>query len=351
MKKVIFGLSVAAVIYAGCKKDPSLTETPGGSTASATPYTIVYPKGFSAMPIPADNPMTVEGVALGKRLFFEPLLSGNNQMSCGTCHHQEAAFVDAGKQFSEGITGEKGTRNAMPLFNLGWAKKFFWDGGAIGLENQVLGPITNPVEMHEDLNVAVAELQAHPEYPALFRKAFGTDKVSTALIMKAIAQFERTLISGNSKFDQWQRGQVALTVEELRGYELFTNMEKGDCNHCHVVSSQFTDYELRNNGLDSIFTDEGAEKITLNPLDKGKFKTPSLRNVELTAPYMHDGRFATLEEVVDHYNTGIKHSTTLDPNLQHLAPGRLSQQDVNDLVAFMKTLTDHDFINDPRFKQ
>jgi len=300
------------------------------------------------MAIPANNPMTYEGIALGKKLFYDPILSGDNTQSCASCHLQINGFTDP-NQFSTGIDGVQGNRNAMPLINLGWQTKFFWDGGANGLESQVLGPITNPIEMHEDLANAIAELSADADYPSLFKAAFGTEEITSQSIMRAIAQFERTLISGNSKYDKYMRGEVQLTQQELDGMNLFSDMDKGDCVHCHVMGSTFSDFEFRNTGLDSIYADAGRYIITLNENDRGKFKTPSLRNIELTAPYMHDGRFQTLLECVQHYNTGFHYSQNLDPNLFFATKGRMTIQEMEAIVAFMKTLTDTEFITNPAF--
>ncbi|UPT69168.1 MAG: c-type cytochrome [Sphingobacteriales bacterium JAD_PAG50586_3] len=269
-------------------------------------------------------------------------------MSCGSCHKQQFAFVDSTLQYSTGIDNIAGTRNAMPLFNLGWSTKgFLWDGGATDLESQVIGPIQNPVEMHESLPNALSELNNHPQYPLLFKAAFGTDSITIPLVMKAIAQFERTLISANSKYDLYLRGEATLTPQETNGLQLYSDMAKGDCNHCHVLGSTFTDFEFRNTGLDSIAVDNGRYLISLNPNDKGKFKTPSLRNIALTAPYMHDGRFGTLEQVLDFYNTGFHYPSNLDANLQTAVKGRLNPQEMQDLIAFLNTLTDTEFINNP----
>lgn len=341
MKKIIVAIVfVLPLIFVACDK--------GEETPKATPYNLVIPEGLPPMIIPSTNPLTVEGVALGKRLFYDPILSGDNTQSCASCHLQEFAFTDP-NQFSTGITGEQGPRNAMPLVNLGWQTKFFWDGGANGMESQVMGPITNPIEMHETMANAVAELNAHGEYPELFKAAFGSSEVTSQNIMRAIAQFERILISGNSKYDQYMRGEASLTAQELSGKALFEDMSKGDCSHCHTMGSTFSDFEFRNTGLDSISVDEGRYLITLNESDKGKFKTPSLRNVELTGPYMHDGRFQTLLECIEHYNTGFHYSANLDPNLFFSVKGRMTQQEMEDIVAFLKTLTDMEFVNNPAF--
>lgn len=329
------------LLFVACDKNEEVTP-------SATPYNLVIPEGLPPMNIPSTNPLTVEGVALGKRLFYDPILSRDNTQSCASCHLQDFGFTDP-NQFSTGIDGIAGTRNAMPLINLGWQTKFFWDGGANGLESQVLGPITNPIEMHETMANVVAKLNAHAEYPGLFNAAFGDGEISSQKIMRAIAQFERTLISGNSKYDKYMRGEVLLTSQELNGKTLFEDMEKGDCVHCHSTGSTFSDFEFRNTGLDSIPVDDGRYLITLNPSDRGKFKTPSLRNIELTGPYMHDGRFQTLLECVEHYNTGFRYAENLDPNLFFAVKGRLSQQEMEDIVAFLKTLTDMEFVNNPAF--
>jgi cytochrome c peroxidase len=342
MKKIIVAfIFIAPLLFVACDKGED--EVP-----AATPYTLVIPQGLPPMNIPSNNPLTVEGVALGKRLFYDPILSANNTQSCASCHIQETGFSET-TQYSTGIDGIEGNRNAMPLINLGWQTKFFWDGGANGLESQVIGPITNPIEMHETLANVVAKLNAHAEYPDLFKAAFGSAEASSQNIMRAIAQFERTLISGNSKYDQYMRGETFLSSQELNGLSLFTDMEKGDCSHCHSLGSTFSDFEFRNTGLDSIPVDEGRYLITLNSNDRGKFKTPSLRNVELTAPFMHDGRFQTLLECVQHYNTGFRYSANLDPNLSFAVKGRMTQQEMEDLVAFMKTLTDEEFVNNPAF--
>ncbi len=331
----------------GCKK----SQSPDEQVAGLTPYVLQIPNGLPPMDIPASNPMTEEGVALGKQLFFDPILSGDNTMSCASCHKQSFSFSDSSVQFSTGIDKLIGTRNAMPLVNLGYQKQFFWDGGAADLESQVIGPIQNVVEMHEDLNNVLAELNAHPTYPALFKRVFGGDKIGTAMIMKAIAQFERTLISGNSKYDQVKAGTASFTPQELRGLSWYTDMKKGDCAHCHVIGSTFSDFEYRNTGLDSIPVDIGRGRITLNPTDDGKFKTPSLRNIALTGPYMHDGRFKTLEECIQHYNIGFKYTANLDPNLDNIKKGRLNPADVQDIIAFLNTLTDTEFITNPKFKK
>ena len=326
-----------------CRKDPNPQNGP-------TPYNLVIPSGLPAMPIPANNPLTVEGVALGRKLFYDPILSGNRTMSCSSCHNQSYSFTDSNRQHSVGIDGISGPRNAMNLVNLGWQKKYFWDGGAADIESQVIGPIQNPIEMHETLGNAIHKLNTDPLYPALFKKAFGGDTININMLMMAIAQFERTLISGNSRYDQYKRGEATLTAQEINGMNLFQDGSKGDCTHCHVLGSTFSDFEFRNNGVDSIYSDPGRYKITLNGSDSGKFKTPSLRNIALTAPYMHDGRFSTLQQCLDHYNTGFHYGPHLDPVLAVQQKGRMTAQEMTDIIAFLNTLTDTAFVNNPDFK-
>jgi cytochrome c peroxidase len=348
MKKLLPLFALPLLILACHKDEPVVVTAP-----KATPYILTIPKGLPDMTIPADNPLTVEGIALGRRLFYDPILSADSTQSCGSCHTAAFSFTDSAR-LSLGIDHKKGVRNAMPIMNLGWQKLFFWDGGAIGLESQVIGPITNPLEMHDTLPNVAIKLNRHPEYPALFRKAFSlpeTEKISIPLLMRAIAQFERTLITANSKYDKWKRGETTLNEQELRGMALYENQDEGDCVHCHTMGSTFSDFEFRNNGLDAQSADLGRMRITLNANDLGKFKTPSLRNIELTAPYMHDGRFQTLDQVLEHYNTGFVISPTIDHNLSHAKKGRLSQSEKDDIVAFLKTLTDLDFVQNKDFQK
>lgn len=346
MKRKLICICFLSIFFAQCKVDPYF---PAKDGHQHTHLNLEIPAGLPPMTIPADNPMTVEGVALGRKLFYDNLLSANNTMNCGSCHQLRNYFVDSNLTVSTGIDGIAGSRNAMPLFNIGYSKTFFWDGGAPNLESQVLGPITNPIEMHESMANVINKLQSHPQYPTLFKNAFGTDVISSKLIMFAIAQFERTLISANSKFDRWKRGEVSLSAAELRGMEVYTSDEKGDCTHCHSFGSTFTDYEFRNTGLDSIPVDKGRSLITLNTDDDGKFKTPSLRNIAVTAPYMHDGRFNTLRQCIEHYNKNFHYTKNLAPELKIVVKNRMSEADIDDLIAFLNTLTDTDFILNKNF--
>ncbi|WP_115899899.1 cytochrome-c peroxidase [Tenacibaculum gallaicum] len=306
--------------------------------------------------IPTNNPLTEEGIALGKKLFFDPILSKDNTQSCASCHNPKRAFTDD-TQFSEGVDGKFGTRNSMPLFNLAWNfdERFMWDGKELSIERQVFSPVRNPIEMHSNWENVAEKLQEHAEYPTLFQQAFGASKIDSTLVTKAIAQFERTLISGNSKFDQFLLGKVELTPEEQNGFNVFMEETRGDCFHCHGSDNNplWTDNKFHNNGLDETFTDLGLGAVTGDPNDNGKFKSPSLRNLKFTAPYMHDGRFTTLEEVINHYSEGLKLSSTIDPLMKKANQGgvQLSNKDKADLKAFLLSLSDTNFVNNPDFQQ
>lgn len=341
--QVLILLIVSIFLLENCKKESPVVDPPG--PVPPTPYDLTIPQGFPEMDIPADNPLTVEGIDLGRMLFYDPILSGDSTQSCSSCHAQAFSFSDNGKQFSEGIDGMKGDRNAPAIINPGWLPSLFWDGRAASVEDQALGPVVNPIEMHEEWIEATNKLNAHSEYPNLFKKAFGTTIIDSMLVVKAIAQFERTFVSSDSKWDRYLKGTASLTQAEARGFEIFFT-EKGDCFHCHGTIL-FTDNLFHNNGPDSVFNDLGLGKVTGNPNDNGKFKSPTLRNIEFTAPYMHDGRFNTLEEVVDFYSEGVKWSTTIDPLMKKVSQGgvQLNNQEKEDLIAFLKALSDVSFIN------
>ena len=342
-------LSVALFIYACRTKDCKPPKEP----YTTTPYNLIIPSPLPPIDTPLDNPLTEEGVELGRMMFYEPLLSGDETQSCSSCHIQTAGFTDT-LQFSIGIEGLQGGRNAMVAFNLAWSPTLFWDGRASSLENQAFGHVVNPIEMHENWEDAAEKLNDHPDYPTLFKNAFDTDVIDSTHIVKAIAQFERTLVSGNSKWDKFARGESMLTDQELRGWDLF-NIDGpyvgADCFHCHTAP-HFTDFTFHNNGLDTdaSMLDLGLYEVTENDFDKAKFKTPTLRNIEVTGPYMHDGRFETLEEVVEHYNFGGHSSSTVDPLMKNIGEGLLlSPEDKLALIAFLRTLTDEEFLNNPQF--
>lgn len=322
---------------------------------NATPYRLTFSKFFPRPDLPRDNPLTVEGVSLGSQLFFDRRLSANNSQSCAVCHHPREGFAEH-RRFSRGSGGEIGTRNAMPLENLAWKKQFFWDGRAASLREQVLQPIQNPIEMHEPLDVLVRKLAADPDYPRLFANAFGSREINSDRIARALEQFLLVQVSFDSKFDHVIAGREKFTAQEQRGFELFNTEYDpyhgqfgADCFHCHG-GPLFQSQSFANNGLDSSFRDQGRYTVTKRDGDRGKFAVPSLRNVALTAPYMHDGRFRTLEEVVEHYCTGMNRSATLDPNLAKHPDGGvpLSEDDRRDLVAFLKTLSDERFLLVPQ---
>ncbi len=329
------------------------------------PYALALPALFPGPPAqPADNPLTVEGVALGRRLFYEKALSLDNSKSCGSCHQQGKAFTD-GLARAAGVGGARHARSAMPLQNLLWEPRLTWDGAATSLEQQARTPIENAVELHQPLRAGVARLQQLPQYPPLFGQAFGTSAITEENTLKALAQFERTLISSNSRYDRYRRGERSLfSADEVRGLQLFTvhpngTLRGGNCSDCHTGELQ-TDHNFRNNGLDAAFTDLGLGSQTGLPADNGRFRVPSLRNVALTAPYMHDGRLATLQDVLDHYNEHVQFaSPTIDPLLlnttndprQQSRNLELTAPEKAQIIAFLRTLTDSTFIQDPRFAE
>ncbi|MFN7139013.1 MAG: MbnP family protein [Limisphaerales bacterium] len=333
-----------------------LERAEGPGKVIGTPYPFSFSAQFPIPELPRDNPLTEEGVALGELLFFDPQLSVNGSQSCATCHRPRSALTDSPLKVSRGALGHHGERNSMPLLNLAWKKSFFWDGRTSSLRKQVLEPIENPIEMHENLSNVVAKLRVSagpngPDYPALFAAAFGSPEITEERLAKALEQFLLVQVSHDSRFDLALEGKAELTEEEKRGFELFVtefDPRRGqfgaDCFHCHG-GPFFTNQGFANNGLDSLFADTGRYAVTLQEADKGKFAVPSLRNVELTSPYMHDGRFTTLEEVIEHYSSGVKSSSTLDPNIaKHPAGGvPLSETDKRALVAFLKTLTDEKY--------
>ena len=301
------------------------------------------------MPIPEDNPMTVEGVFLGRKLFYDTRLSDDSTKSCASCHLQSAGFTDP-EQFSEGITGERGTRNAMQVINAGWFTSFFWDGRAATLEDQALGPVVNPVELNTTWPKVEEKISNDRLYPALFKMAFGSYEIDSIQIVKAISQFERTLLSFNSRYDDYFYGDFSgFTESEENGFDIYFS-EKGDCIHCHA-GPILTDNEFRNNGLDSELTDLGLADVTGLSTDEGKFKVPTLRNIEYTGPYMHDGRFETLEEVVEHYNSGVHaDSPNLDDEMHNASEGlNLTNEEKTDLINFLKTFSEPEFLTNTNF--
>ena len=345
-------LAISAIILiAACNPD-QIEQEP---TSYGTPIPFPKPVNFPPVDMPIDNPLTTEGVQLGRHLFFDKRLSGDNTQSCATCHLQESNFSDP-RQFSVGIDGSVGDRNAMVIMNLAWQSFFFWDGRSHSLEDQALQPITNPIEMNTTWEAVIAKLEADPRYVTMFTDAFGPNSITKENAAKAISQFERTMISANSKFDKRSRGEYTFTTLEEDGYQIF-NSEQGDCFHCHGDANTgnlfgaLGDLQFSNNGIDSVLKpNTGFEVVTGDSLDRAKFKIPSLRNVEYSFPYMHDGRFATLQEVIEFYNTGGHITYTIDPNMKKAGVGQnWTNYQKSALLAFILTLSDDSFITDTTF--
>ena len=328
-----------------CKNDP-----PENNKYIPEPFNLVIPQGFPPMNIPEDNPLTVEGVALGRNLYYDNILSTNGN-SCSSCHHQDEAFTISGP----GPDGQ----GVLAHINLGWKPFFGWNGGEHLLDHVPLADLADGnVFLNANSDSILARFSRSSDYREMFRKAFNINITEVSLderkkfISQALAQFIRTQISSNSRFDKFRLHlpDADFTPSEFVGYQIFFS-EKGDCFHCHSVPLM-TDHNFHNNGLDSVFS--GASKgrflVTNDPADIGKFNVPTLRNIELTAPYMHDNRFNTLEEVVEFYNSGVIHSPTVDPVMTK--PSRyyglgLTSTEKADLIAFLKTLTDTVFTNNP----
>jgi cytochrome c peroxidase len=290
------------------------------------------------------NPVTEAGMALGKKLFYDPTLSRDGNISCGSCHQQAAAFAHQSHDFSHGVDDRLGTRNAPTLQNLAWRTTFGWDGGVPHLDLFPMSPIENPVEMDEKLSNVLQKLRRHPEYPALFEAAFGTQEITTNRLMLALSQFQLMLVSADSRYDAYAKGNTSVfSADESAGLTLF----RQHCADCHA-EPLFTNNTFKNNGLAALTLDLGRYAISLDSADIRHFKVPSLRNVDKSAPYFHDGRTRRLEDAVEHYRSGIRTAPTLDPRL---SPGGLpfSAQEKMQLVAFLKTLTDEGFLKDPRF--
>ena len=290
------------------------------------------------------NPLSIPKIELGRALFYEPLLSHNDSVSCSNCHSPFTAFAHVDHALSHGIDNRMGKRNAPALMNLAWQKLFMWDGAINHLDQQPLAPISNADEMNEDIGNVVHKLQRSKLYPGLFQKAFGDSLITGEHLLKAISQFMLTVISSNAKYDSVMRKQSLFTDQEANGYKLFQN----NCAECHR-EPLFTNLQFENNGLsvDTTLNDLGRMAVTKNPADSLRFLVPSLRNIEFSYPYMHDGRFKTISDVLMHYTSGIQKNKTLSKPL--LKPIVLSSNEKVDLTAFLLTLTDKHFLFDPRF--
>ncbi len=326
-------------------------------THGPSPFTFPTLKFFPEMPVALDNPVTPEGAELGRMLFHDPILSADGSLSCASCHQQRYAFSDGPRTFSKGADGSLMQRNTPGLFNLAWYPAFFWDGRSPSLEDQVLHPVRDAREMGAGWPVVMERL-AHDElYRESFKSVFGTAPLDSILVAKAIAQYLRTLISADSKYDRVLRGEATFTPDEYAGFVLANEQNKGDCLQCHTTDSDAlgTTRRFSNNGLDAAsdptqYMDPGRGAVTGRSNEHGQFKIPSLRNVGVTAPYMHDGRFATLEEVIDFYSNAVHAGVNTDPRMgtAHQGGAHLSPMEQQQLLAFLHTLTDSSFISDPR---
>jgi cytochrome c peroxidase len=343
-KKILAALVVfisVAVWIAGCKKN---TIDPG----KWQPISFNVPKGW---PEPAykfeNNPLTYDGFVLGRKLFYDVRLSVDSTVSCGTCHQQFAGFAQLGHDLSHGVKDLLGTRNSPGLANMAWHTSFFWDGGVNHLENQPISPIENPVEMALPFAEAVDRVRKAEDYRSYFKNAFGDETINSQRMLRAMAQFMGAMVSADSKYDKYVRAEAGgtLTQSELNGLTIF----RQHCATCHK-EPLMSDFSFRNNGLrPSAVNDSGRAHITKDAADLYKFKVPSLRNVALTAPYMHDGKVRTLEDAVEHYRSRIHPSETLDPLLS--AGIALTDNEKHDVVNFLKTLTDSTFIRNPLFAE
>lgn len=314
------------------------------STEFITPLHFEVPKGWQNPKYDFKrNPLTEEGFQLGRKLFYDPILSRDSTISCTSCHLQQTGFTHVDHQLSHGIDGKIGTRNSLALINLAWNNDFMWDGGVNNLEVQPLNPITNPVEMDETLAHVIAKLNRNEKYKTLFVQVFGDSKITSQRLLKALAQFTVMLKSDNAKYDKVMRKEATFAENEQRGYDLF----KTNCASCHK-EPLFKEDKFENNGLpiDEYLKDSGRMKITGKQEDYLRFRIPTLRNIQFTFPYMHDGRFKTLKEVIKHYNS-IGHNSNISKELAN--PMNLSENDRVDLVAFLLTLTDKEFLFNERF--
>lgn len=355
LKAITFGI-LLLTLFVSCSEE---ADSNGPSLGlDNTPYSLNV-GAFPPPSIAVDNPLTIQKVALGRMLFYEKRLSLNNSMSCASCHRQEHAFSDTSR-FSIGVHGLPGKRQAMAIFNMAWnTNGFFWDGRAPLLRNQSLMPIEDSLEMAEELQNVIDKLSVLPNYRDQFTRAFGSEEITAERMSLAMEAFMASITSVNSRYDAYLRGEVQLNASEERGRWLFfqeynpffPEQSGADCAHCHA-NLNFENDLYMNNGVDaSEFSDPGRALVTGNPMDHGKMKVPSLRNIALTAPYMHDGRFSNLHEVVAHYNNGLQSSATLDPALAMTLPNGLllSDQDIDDLVAFLLALTDQDLLTEEAF--
>jgi cytochrome c peroxidase len=358
MKKFNSLLFFSLLIFSGCSHKEEVDLEP---VYKPTPFHIEVPPGFpTKLNIPEDNPMTVEGIKLGRTLFYDGRLAGRTSegkyMSCSSCHIQGNSFIiGLPRPYPFGIDGSPTHHAMLPLINLIWNPGTYgWNGSVSSIEQDVLAVITDPTEFNSSFEAVENTIGDIPGYKELFKKAFGTDEVNVERISKAIAQFVRTLISADSKFDRYLRGEVQLSASELNGFVLFTTEEGADCFHCHGSAGNplFTTHLFYNNGKDTIFNDPyDRYSITGDMMQKGAYKAPTLRNIEFTAPYMHDGRFNTLDEVIEFYSHQLLWSPYIDPLMHHISTGgtQLTPLEKENLKAFLLTLSDTTFLHKLQF--
>jgi cytochrome c peroxidase len=347
----MFGILTRAAILALLLNPIGLLfgQSSGGTESPALPIgkrvSINAPLGLPPVAFPSDNPPTTETIALGRRLFYDAVLSGDGTVACATCHNPTKGFTD-GKAVSTGIQNKTGTRSAPTVLNSAYYQSLFWDGRASSLEAQVEGPITNPIEMANTPEAVVQRLQASARYREEFRNAWGSDQITFEMVRKSIASFERTVLSGNSPFDRYYYGadKEALSASARRGFKVFTDPKRGNCAACHTIGRNyalFTDQKYHNIGIgantDGSLADPGRYAETKSDADMGAFKTPSLRNAVWTAPYMHDGSVPSLKDVIDHYIGGGNSNPHLDKKIRVL--DFLSGQERGDLLEFVQSLT------------
>jgi cytochrome c peroxidase len=365
MRNIELLLLIVLLAFASCKKDDPINDVPlidlQSIAYNPVAHTIPIPPLFPQMVIPSDNPTTQEGVLLGRFLFYDPIMSRDSSISCATCHKQELSFTD-GLDKSIGIDGKVGKRSSMSLANIGFANRgLFWDGRVSSLEIQALHPVEDPNEMDEKWPNVIRKLQVHPTYQQMFRKAFGiknNKEITKEMVAKALAQFQRTMVSAGSKYDKFIRQEILdLDNDEFEGMSMFNDNSGGalkdaGCAHCHSPVL-FTADNYFNNGL---LTDEQQAmtqtrfNLTGFNSDMGKFRAVSLRNIALTAPYMHDGRKTSLDAVIEHYSTGGVASANRDGLIPEHGTIPTSASEKDKLIKFLNTLTDTAFINNPAFK-
>lgn len=335
----IFIVFAAFLIMEGCNKYDRTEVQQASNLSIEVPSNFPQPNDLFK-----DNPITKEGFALGRKLFYDGRLAKDGLASCASCHQQFAAFATFDHAFSHGINNQFTTRNAPGIFNIAWHKELHWDGGINHLEVQPLAPLTAPNEMGETVENVLQKLNSDIHYREMFRAAFGDENANSQRMLKALAQFMGMMVSGNSRYDQVMRGNAKFSLAEQSGYIVF----KAKCGSCHK-EPLFTDLSYRNTGMpiNTGLNDLGRMRITRLREDSLKFKVPSLRNVQVTAPYGHDGRFSSIGAVIDHYRFFVQDGPTVDPLVKKKISISLNEK--ADLIQFLNTLTDTVFIKDKRF--